>query len=164
MNTRLLLVGCGKMGSAMLEGWLAQGLKADNVYIVEQPEAAEKLATSYGINGITDVADVPQDFIPQVVLFAVKPQVLPDVIDAYKPLVRAETVFLSVAAGKTIEFFARHLGELARIVRAMPNTPAAVSRGMTVMCPTENVSIARATCAKPCWPRSGWYPGSKMKA
>lgn len=111
MNTRLLLVGCGKMGSAMLEGWLAQGLKADNVYIVEQPEAAEKLATSYGINGITDVADVPQDFIPQVVLFAVKPQVLPDVIDAYKPLVRAETVFLSVAAGKTIEFFARHLGE-----------------------------------------------------
>ena len=143
MNTRLLLVGCGKMGSAMLEGWLAQGLKADNVYIVEQPEAAEKLATSYVINGITDVADVPQDFIPQVVLFAVKPQVLPDVTDAYKPLVRAETVFLSVAAGKTIEFFARHLGELARIVRAMPNTPAAVSRGMTVMCPTENVSIAQ---------------------
>lgn len=143
MNTRLLLVGCGKMGSAMLEGWLAQGLVASNVYIVEQPEAAEKLQTSYGINGITDVKDVPKDFSPQVVLFAVKPQVLPDVIDAYKPLARAETVFLSVAAGKTIEFFTSHLGENARIVRAMPNTPAAVSRGMTVMCSTENVSIAQ---------------------
>lgn len=143
MNTRLLLVGCGKMGSAMLEGWLAQGLAADNVYIVEQPETAEKLEASYGIHGITDLAALPQDFIPQVVLFAVKPQILPDVIDAYKPLARAETVFLSVAAGKTIDFFASHLGELARIVRAMPNTPAAVSRGMTVMCPTENVSIAQ---------------------
>ena len=104
MNTRLLLVGCGKMGSAMLEGWLARGLVASNVFIVEQAEAAEKLESKYGINGITDVADMRSDFIPQVVLFAVKPQVLPDVIDAYKPLVRAETVFLSVAAGKTIDF------------------------------------------------------------
>ncbi|MBO9506179.1 MULTISPECIES: pyrroline-5-carboxylate reductase [Thalassospira] len=143
MNTRLLLVGCGKMGSAMLEGWLAKGLKSDNVYIVEQAEAAEKLSTRYGVHGITDVTEVPQDFIPQVILFAVKPQVLPDVIDGYKPLVRAETVFLSVAAGKTIDFFAGHLGETARIVRAMPNTPAAVSRGMTVMCPTDNVSQAQ---------------------
>ncbi|MEQ8286644.1 pyrroline-5-carboxylate reductase [Thalassospira sp.] len=143
MNTRLLLVGCGKMGSAMLEGWLAQGLEAGNVYIVEQAETAEKLQTSYGINGVADIKDVPQDFIPQVVLFAVKPQVLPDVIANYKSLVRAETVFLSVAAGKTINFFASNLGEMARIVRAMPNTPAAVSRGMTVMCPTDNVSIAQ---------------------
>jgi pyrroline-5-carboxylate reductase len=143
MNTRLLLVGCGKMGSAMLEGWLAKGLLAANVYIVEQPDAAEKLESKYGINGITDINKLPEDFIPQVILFAVKPQVLPDVIEAYKPLVRAETVFLSVAAGKTIEFFTGHLGENARVVRAMPNTPAAVSRGMTVMCPTENVSIAQ---------------------
>jgi pyrroline-5-carboxylate reductase len=143
MNTRLLLVGCGKMGSAMLEGWLARGLDAANVFIVEQVETAEKLELQYGINGVPDIDHIREDFIPQVVLFAVKPQVLPDLIDAYKPLVRAETVFLSVAAGKTIDFFASHLGEHARIVRAMPNTPAAVSRGMTVMCPTENVSIAQ---------------------
>ncbi|BDW90279.1 pyrroline-5-carboxylate reductase [Thalassospira tepidiphila] len=143
MNTRLLLVGCGKMGSAMLEGWLARGLQASNVFIVEQTETAEKLEAQYGINGVPDIDHIREDFIPQVVLFAVKPQVLPDLIDAYKPLVRAETVFLSVAAGKTIDFFASHLGEHARIVRAMPNTPAAVSRGMTVMCPTENVSIAQ---------------------
>ncbi|WP_430474280.1 pyrroline-5-carboxylate reductase [Thalassospira lucentensis] len=143
MNTRLLLVGCGKMGSAMLEGWLAQGLEAANVYIVEQTETTAKLQSRYGINGVTDIKDVPQEFIPQVVLFAVKPQVLPDVIADYKSLVRAETVFLSVAAGKTINFFASNLGEMARIVRAMPNTPAAVSRGMTVMCPTDNVSIAQ---------------------
>tara|TARA_R110000868_G_scaffold334991_1_gene595694 strand:- start:31671 stop:32486 length:816 start_codon:yes stop_codon:yes gene_type:complete len=143
MNTRLLLIGCGKMGSAMLEGWLAKGLNADNVYIVEQAEAADKLSTRYGIHGVTDVREVPQDFIPQVVLFAVKPQILPEVIENYKPLVRAETVFLSVAAGKTITFFTSHLGEAARIVRAMPNTPAAVSRGMTVMYPTDNVSQAQ---------------------
>lgn len=149
MNTRLLLVGCGKMGSAMLEGWLARGLLASNVYIVEQADAVTDLEARYGINGVTNVDDVPQDFVPQVVLFAVKPQVLPDVIDAYTPLVRAETVFLSVAAGKTIKFFASNLGDGARIVRAMPNTPAAVSRGMTVMCPTDNVSIAqREMCEK----------------
>ncbi|MCC9620533.1 pyrroline-5-carboxylate reductase [Thalassospira sp. MA62] len=143
MNIRLLLVGCGKMGGAMLEGWLAKGLKAANVFIVEQSDTAEALEAKYGINGVTSIDQVREDFIPQVILFAVKPQILPDVIEDYKPYVRAETVFLSVAAGKTIEFFTSHLGENARIVRAMPNTPAAVSRGMTVMCPTENVSLAQ---------------------
>lgn len=143
MNTRLLLVGCGKMGGAMLEGWLSRGLNADNVYIIEQAETAERLETRFGVHGIREIADVPSDFIPQVVLFAVKPQILPDIIDDYKSLVRAETVFLSVAAGKTTAFFADHIGANARMVRAMPNTPAAVSRGMTVLFATEDVSQAQ---------------------
>ncbi|OSQ38500.1 pyrroline-5-carboxylate reductase [Thalassospira mesophila] len=143
MKTRLLLVGCGKMGGAMLEGWLARGLNADNVYVIEQADTAENLETRLGIHGITELADMPDSFIPQVVLFAVKPQILPEIIDLYKPLVRAETVFLSVAAGRTTAFFASHLGDTARIVRAMPNTPAAVSRGMTVMFPTDYVSTAQ---------------------
>ncbi len=143
MKTRLLLVGCGKMGGAMLEGWLARGLNSDNVYIIEQAETAEHLETRLGIHGITDLSEMPESFVPQVVLFAVKPQVLPDILDLYKPLVRAETVFLSVAAGRTTAFFGKTLGETARIVRAMPNTPASVSRGMTVMFPTDYVSTAQ---------------------
>ncbi|PKR55111.1 pyrroline-5-carboxylate reductase [Thalassospira marina] len=143
MKTRLLLVGCGKMGGAMLEGWLARGLNANNVYVIEQAETAENLETRLGVHGITELSEMPDTFVPQVVLFAVKPQVLPDILDLYKPLVRAETVFLSIAAGRTSEFFASRLGETARIVRAMPNTPAAVSRGMTVMFPTDYVSAAQ---------------------
>ncbi|MFH1806924.1 MAG: pyrroline-5-carboxylate reductase [Pseudomonadota bacterium] len=143
MNIRMLLVGCGKMGGAMLEGWLARGLRSDNVYVVEQEDTAEKLESRLGVHGISGPANLPEDFIPQVILFAVKPQILPDIIAAYKPLVRAETVFLSVAAGRTSAFFTRHLGDTARIVRAMPNTPAAVSRGMTVMFPTDIVSMAQ---------------------
>src|SRR6478736_761836 len=86
---KLLLVGCGKMGGAMLDGWLARGLAAADV-IVAEPVA----------------------------------------------------VFLSIAAGKTLKYFASHLGSTAKVVRSMPNTPAAVRQGITVACASSGVSAA----------------------
>ena len=75
-------------------------------------------------------------------VFAVKPQVTNDVVPAYRRFVRPQTVFLSIAAGKTIGGLARHLGDAA-IVRAMPNTPAAIGRAISVACANPRVSAAQ---------------------
>ncbi|MCC7275827.1 MAG: pyrroline-5-carboxylate reductase [Alphaproteobacteria bacterium] len=141
----LLLVGCGKMGGAMLDGWCARGLAAAGVHVVE-PAADPRLA------GLADVAvhaapeALPRDLRPGVVVLAVKPQSMDAVLPLYRRFVAPETVFLSIAAGKTIAYFERGLGPAA-IVRSMPNTPASVGQGMTVAVAGARVTAAqRAAC------------------
>ena len=139
--TRVLLVGCGKMGSALLAGWLDRGIEAAGVVVVEPGEAA---AAAFAPRGVTVVAShdrVPQGFRPDVVVLAVKPQVMADIVPPYARF--RDAVFLSIAAGKPLGFFSGHLGERAAIVRAMPNTPAAVRRGITVCVPNPQVDLAR---------------------
>lgn len=136
MAASLLLVGCGKMGGAMLAGWLAAPETVGRVVVVE-PQDLPALpgldsAGRERVRRVADAAGIPADFAPDVVVFAVKPQVMDGVLPAYTRHVRPETVFLSIAAGRTVASFQRHLGEAAAIVRSMPNTPAAVGRGMTV--------------------------------
>ncbi|MDO8607071.1 MAG: pyrroline-5-carboxylate reductase [Phaeospirillum sp.] len=133
--TKVLLVGCGKMGSAMLAGWLDQGIAPADMVVVE-PSAPMLPATV-----VTDEAAIPAGFDPDVVVLAVKPQVMAEVLPPYGRFKRA--VFLSIAAGKPIDFFRTHLGQDAAIIRAMPNTPAAVRRGITVCCPGPGVDAAR---------------------
>lgn len=127
MGCALLLAGCGKMGGAMLEGWLAAGT-VDGVVVVEPrgevPEAA-------GVARCVDPAGIPADFRPDVVLFAVKPQVMDEVVPNYVRFARPGTLFVSVAAGRTVAGIERLLGGTPAVVRAMPNTPAAVGRGIT---------------------------------
>ena len=79
--------------------------------------------------------DAPRrdDYAPRVVVFAVKPQVMADVVPPYRCFAGPQTVFLSIAAGKAIGFFEAHLGADIVMVRAMPNTPAAIGRGVTVL-------------------------------
>ncbi len=139
--TRILLVGCGKMGSALLAGWLDRGLSPSHVVVVD-PSA--KPATD-GVRVVAGHDAVPTDFSPDVVMLAVKPQMMADVAPAYARFDQA--VFLSIAAGKTIAFYQSILGEKAAIVRAMPNTPAAVRRGITVCVANDRVSPGhRAQC------------------
>jgi pyrroline-5-carboxylate reductase len=138
--TKILLVGCGKMGSAMLAGWLERGIASADVMVVE-PSAPDLGA----VRVVASDAAIPSDFTPDVVIFAVKPQVMAQVVPPYARFGTA--VFLSIAAGKTIAFFRSHLGTGAIIVRAMPNTPAAVRRGITVCCAEGNVpDTARTLC------------------
>ncbi|WP_448207353.1 pyrroline-5-carboxylate reductase [Azospirillum sp. sgz302134] len=127
----LLLVGCGKMGGAMLDGWLTAGT-ASRVVVVEPSGLPENLKGNPAVSAATSPADLPDGFVADVIVLAVKPQVMDSVLPPYRALVRPGTVFLSVAAGKTIRAFESHLGEAAAVVRAMPNTPAAIGRGMTV--------------------------------
>ena len=133
--TKILLVGCGKMGSAMLAGWLDRGMAAADMVVVE-PSGAELPVTV-----VPDAAAIPAGFAPDVVVLAVKPQVMAQVLPAYARF--GEAVFLSIAAGKTIPFFETHLGDAAAVVRAMPNTPAAVRRGIAVCCANPRVDRGR---------------------
>ncbi|MFG6529848.1 MULTISPECIES: pyrroline-5-carboxylate reductase [unclassified Sulfitobacter] len=122
----LVLLGCGKMGSAMLEGWLAKGLPASSVWVVD-PKPSDWLQDT----GVNLNADLPA--APAVVLVAVKPQMMADALPTLQAMGNGETLFVSVAAGTTIGYFESVLGGDTPIVRAMPNTPAAISKGITAI-------------------------------
>ncbi|HKS86967.1 MAG TPA: pyrroline-5-carboxylate reductase [Pseudolabrys sp.] len=134
---RLVLLGAGKMGFAMLEGWLARGLDPRKLTILEpQPAKAVRALTRRG------VALNPKSGSPNVtaVVIAVKPQNAPDAIGALAPFVGKSTLALSIMAGRTLRFLEERLPPQTAIVRAMPNTPASIARGITVACPNARVS------------------------
>lgn len=128
--TVLLLVGCGKMGGALLKGWLERGA-ARHVLVVEPGTGADGFAGERLVERHRRPEEIPATFSPDVVVFAVKPQAMEGVLKPYKRFV-GRSLFLSIAAGKTLSYFARHLDDEAAVVRAMPNTPAAVGRGITI--------------------------------
>ncbi|WP_374384361.1 pyrroline-5-carboxylate reductase [Dongia sp.] len=130
----LLLVGCGKMGGALLRGWLKQGVKADQVYVVDLAPKDLDDVKAAGVHILTAPDQLPGDLKPAIILLAVKPQFMDEALAHYKKFAGPGTTFLSIAAGKTVAYFKKMLGADALIVRSMPNTPAAVSRGMTVLC------------------------------
>lgn len=135
MSPTLVLAGGGKMGGALLAGWLDQGMDAAAMTVVEpHPDIASSLARRLGIAVVEAPEAIGADLRPDVVVFAVKPQVIGAVVPGYTRFVGPGTVFLSIAAGKTIGTFEGSLGGDAAVVRAMPNTPAAVGRGITVAC------------------------------
>jgi pyrroline-5-carboxylate reductase len=133
LKGELLLVGCGRMGGALLDGWLAQGLAGEQVAIVEPNEAAHAALEARGCRCTADAAGLPDGFQPALVLFAVKPLMMDALLPDYRRFRAEGVVFLSIAAGRNIASFERALGAGAAVVRAMPNTPAAVGRGMTVL-------------------------------
>lgn len=137
----LLLIGCGKMGGAMLSGWLA-GPEADGgVHVVEpHAEGMGDLARHPKVTVHASAETVPDGLAPGTVVLAVKPQSMDGALVPLKRFVAPGTCFLSIAAGKTIGYFEKHLGTSAAIVRAMPNTPAAVGRGITAYVANGNVS------------------------
>ncbi len=122
----LVLLGCGKMGSAMLEGWLNQGLPATAVWVLDPQPSAWLRAQGVHIN-----ADLPAD--PALVLIAVKPQMMGDALPRLAAMGGGKTLFVSVAAGTGIAAYEAVLGAGTPIIRAMPNTPAAVGRGITAL-------------------------------
>ena len=131
---QILLGGCGKMGSSLLNGWLSQ--KAyDHISVVEPA----KVDLPEDVYLYSEVSSLPVDYKPSVVVFAVKPQLMDEVVADYARFLNNNTIFLSIGAGKAISYFASSLFGGA-IVRAMPNTPAAVHKGITVLCANDNVS------------------------
>ncbi|MET4702146.1 pyrroline-5-carboxylate reductase [Constrictibacter sp. MBR-5] len=140
VGAKMLLVGCGKMGGAMLTGWLERRI-VEQVVVVE-PAAASVAGfrDKPGVFLSKGIEGVAPHFQPDIVVFAVKPQSMDEVVPDYGRFVRPQTVFLSIAAGKPVGSFAAHLGSRAAIIRAMPNTPAAVGRGITVLFANRNVS------------------------
>lgn len=141
MTAKLLLVGCGKMGGAMLTGWLETTYEPSDIIIIEPNETtARDLSDRFGVATLASSPDLPDDISPDVIVFAVKPQVMDGVVPDYARFAASGCVYLSIAAGKTIGYFEHLLGPEAAIVRSMPNTPAAVSRGITVACPNTHAT------------------------
>lgn len=131
MNQKLLMVGCGKMGGALLGGFLGHGLKKENVTVVE-PAGGEHLTQEFGVNVVADPAILDGSYQPDIIIFAVKPQMLAKVLPEYKKWGNHKnTLAVSVAAGAPVAVFAEHLGKETPIVRLMPNLPALVGAGMT---------------------------------
>jgi len=143
----LLLVGCGKMGGAMLSGWLESGIAGAGVAVVD-PLGAKAFAGRAGVTIHDSMDDLPGDLAPEVVVFAVKPQQMEDAAPGAARFAGAGTVFLSIAAGTTIAYFEACLGADAAIVRAMPNTPAAIGQGITVACASPRVSDGQMALCK----------------
>lgn len=133
----LLLAGCGNMGRALLRGWLSHGMIRKAVIVEPSPH---DMPQDDNLAICSDFSGVPADFFPDIVVFAVKPQILPDMIGHYARYATPSTIFLSIAAGKTIGFFEKHLGTAAKIVRAMPNTPASIHAGITGACANPHIT------------------------
>jgi pyrroline-5-carboxylate reductase len=140
----LLLVGCGKMGGALLEGWLAHGLGAQDAYVVE-PEAGrrEALRERHGVVALAEPKMLPTELAPRAIVFAIKPQAMAAVLPAYETLAQTGAVVLSIAAGTVIARFEAAFGATMPVVRAMPNTPAAIGRGVTAMVANRHVRTAQ---------------------
>ncbi len=132
----LVLLGCGKMGSAMLAGWLKGGLPPASVWVLDPAPSDWLQAQGVHLN-----VDLPVD--PAIALVAVKPQMMGAALPAMAALGNGSTLFVSVAAGTPIAAFEAALGEQTPIVRAMPNTPAAIGRGITAL-----IGNAKATDAQ----------------
>lgn len=143
----LLLVGAGKMGGALLEGWLERGLDPSLVFI-QDPQPPDEVVRLSADKSIVTGEAPDLDAEPAVVLLAVKPQIMDAVLPALKGRIGSGTVCLSIAAGKTLAGMEAHLGLGTAIVRAMPNTPAAIGRGISALYPNANVTdVQRDHCA-----------------
>lgn len=125
----ILLVGAGRMGSALLKGWLAQGIAADRIF-VQEPSLSDEVAALMRNAGIR-TGTLPA--APSVLLLAVKPQAMNDVLPSLGGLAGPETLVISIAAGTTIAAITRHFASDTAIIRAMPNTPAAIGRGVAAL-------------------------------
>jgi pyrroline-5-carboxylate reductase len=147
MDGILLLAGVGNMGQALLSGWLQQGLDAQRVVVQDPapPPSAKALLERHRIAAHASIASLAEP--PAVMVLAVKPQVMDDVLPPLARLVGRSTVVLSIAAGRTIAGLERHLPRGLAVIRSMPNTPAAIGRGITVAVANDHVTAAqRASC------------------
>jgi len=137
INSRgLVLLGCGKMGSAMLAGWLKRGLMPEAVTVLDPMPSDWVLGLEQeGLNLNTDLPDTPE-----ICIIAVKPQMMAEALPRLKVLGNSGTTFLSIAAGTSIAAFEAALGQKSAIIRAMPNTPAAVGHGITALIGNAHVS------------------------
>jgi pyrroline-5-carboxylate reductase len=123
----LVLLGCGKMGTALLTGWLAAGVPASSVWVIEPNPSDWLKAAGVHLNR-------PLPKAPAVALVAVKPQMMGAALPALVAMGNGSTLFVSIAAGTSIAAFEATLGARTPIVRTMPNTPAMVGRGITGIC------------------------------
>lgn len=146
LPSSLVLTGAGKMGGALLESWLEAGLDPVSVTILDTHPSGEieRMAAERGIALNTDIAEIAP---PDVLVLAVKPQSLDEVAAQLAPLAAPHTLVLSILAGKTLKGLSQHFPEARAIVRAMPNLPASIGKGITGVVASAHVSDAQRATA-----------------
>ncbi len=133
----LVLVGAGKMGTAMLDGWLARGLNPKKIIVIEpQPVKAVKALARRGVK----LNPKDKVGVASAIVIAVKPQSAPEAVPPLARYIDKTTLVLSIMAGRTIGFLEKSLPTGTAIVRAMPNTPAAIGRGISVAVANARIS------------------------
>ncbi|MCE7887940.1 MAG: pyrroline-5-carboxylate reductase [Alphaproteobacteria bacterium PRO2] len=137
MGSNIALIGCGKMGRALLDGWVNARIKSS--YIVVEPSGVKNAPKS------VRVLKKPGKELKNcdIIVLAVKPQVMNDVCAALKPFIGKDALILSIAAGRSISGFKKLFGTGQPIVRAMPNLPASVGKGISVAVASPNVKPAQ---------------------
>lgn len=128
----LVLVGAGKMGAALLDGWLKAGLDPVKVTILDphpSPEI-ERFAAERGIGLNPSHAEIG---VPEVLVLAIKPQALDEAAPSLAPLVGVNTLILSILAGKTLDNLSKRFPQAKAIIRAMPNLASSIGHGITGM-------------------------------
>ncbi|MCE3230402.1 MAG: proC 1 [Alphaproteobacteria bacterium] len=121
-RAKFLLVGCGVMGGALKQGW--ENANAPFDVVVIDPSHSQYLP---------NITAVPEDYVPDAVIFALKPQMLPETLPLYQRFSGQGCLFLSIAAGTSLSTYHTILGEEESIIRAMPNLPVIVGQGMTAL-------------------------------
>ncbi len=150
-NVKLLLLGCGNMGSALLRGWLESGLQPSNVTILDpHPNTLVKDLESQG--AVVNPVHVLQ---PHVAILAVKPQMMEEAAPILSRFCNKKTLFISIAAGTTISALQDMIGQDAPFIRAMPNTPCIIGRGVTAYIPEHSVSAGQLKLAETLLSASG---------
>ena len=137
----LIMVGCGRMGGALLTQWLATGAWKSRVTIVKPtPELPEELSKHHHVGWAADLHSLPADVPPSAVILAVKPQTLPQTLPLCASVLGSNLPYLTIAAGKRLSFYHDHLGAGARIIRIMPNTPCLIGMGMSALLASPNAT------------------------
>jgi len=150
-EVNLCLVGCGKMGLAMLSGWRGlSALKAEVVIIDPAFDLSQALSSTktVSLRYFKDASELPESYHADIVILAVKPQIINEVLPQVASLGNSRTGWLSIAAGISIAGLASHIGRSARLMRAMPNTPASIGAGITVLYCNEAVTARQKEIAE----------------
>jgi pyrroline-5-carboxylate reductase len=132
----IALVGCGKMGGAMLRGWLDAGIH--HVDILEPGDLPDELSSSRHVTHHKEASTFTGNW--DMVVIAVKPQVMKDVCASIKAALSPATPILSIAAGQKIAAFHSYFAAVQPVIRAMPNTPAAVGKAISVACSSAQIT------------------------
>ncbi len=144
----LLLLGAGKMGGAMLDGWIAHGLNPRKLTIVDpQPGKAIKALARRGVKLNPKAGPKHRADPAAAIVIAVKPQTAPEAVPPLGLYVGKSTLVLSIMAGRTLAFLESRLPAGTAIVRAMPNTPASIGRGISVAVANGKVSVRQRKLA-----------------
>ena len=164
---KLGIIGAGNMASAIIGGIVKKGIIDGTEIICSSPVESErnKAREVFQINVTGDNKEVVRS--SEIIIFAVKPQVIPRVIDEVKDIIDDEKLFISIVAGKTIEWFENAVGKNFKLIRTMPNTPALVGAGMTAVSPNKKVDesdLEKAISILSSFGEAGLVPESLMDA